>query len=99
MATGSIIAEPIQIHLSRKTMLGRTKLTWRPESTTVVKLKTGAPHSLLFYESGPKGSTFTGNWVRNEMKFYLQDVSGGKPLCRANTLDAVQVRVITEPEN
>jgi hypothetical protein len=39
------------------------------------------------------GSATTGKWVQNGDKFYLQDVSGQKPLTSANTL-AVATAVV-----
>jgi len=44
---------------------------------------------------GSSGSATTGVWVDNGTQFYLQDVSGGKPVTAANTL--AQVTVIVRP--
>jgi len=46
--------------------------------------KPGGP--LIASASGDRGRAVTGNWIRDGMRFYLQDVSNGRPLTVAHTL-------------
>jgi hypothetical protein len=38
-----------------------------------------SPTGPLFSIAASSGSATTGDWVTNGMKFYLQDVTGGRP--------------------
>ena len=66
--------------------LGVTTLQWNAPTATTVEIHVGSPTGTLFAEGGSSGSAITGDWVTDGMVFYLQDVSGGKPLTSANTL-------------
>lgn len=75
--------------------LGMTNLNWSaPGSVQSVELHVNAPNGPLLTGGGQSGTAQTGQWVPDGMTFYLQDVTGGKPLTVANTLDTVTVRVI-----
>ena len=65
---------------------GTTTLLWNAPAGTAVEIHVGAPDGILFAAGGSSGSASTGPWVTNGELFYLQDVSGGKPLTSANTL-------------
>jgi hypothetical protein len=70
--------------------LGHTTLTWTSSGTTQVEVHVNAPNGNLLTSSGPGTySATTGHWVRNGMRFYLQNVSNGLPLTSANTLATV----------
>jgi hypothetical protein len=70
--------------------LGQTTLTWTSSGTTQVEVHVNAPNGNLLTSSGPGTySATTGHWVRNGMRFYLQNVSNGLPLTSANTLATV----------
>ena len=72
-----------------------TALSWSaPSSTRTVELHLNAPNGPLFARGARSGTARTGGWVSDGMTFYLQDVTGGKPLTVTNTLDTVTVRVI-----
>lgn len=77
------------------TGLVQVTLTWGALGASQVEIHVGAPDGVLMGGGGPSGSTTTGVWVTNGMRFYLQDVSSGKPLTSANTL--AQVTVIVRP--
>ena len=57
-----------------------------------MEVHVAAPGGPLLSRTGPRGSAETGNWVHDGMVFFLQDVSGEKPLRIANTLDRIEVR-------
>ena len=77
------------------TGLVQVTLTWGAPGASQVEILVGAPDGVLMAGGGPSGSATTGVWVANGTRFYLQDVSGGKPLTAANTL--AQVTVIVRP--
>ena len=94
---GSITASPNPIKLPRGYVAGVMTLSWTSKRTEVVDVHVGAPDGVLLSRTGPSGRATTGEWVRDGMIFYLQDVSGGLPLTSANTLD--KIRVLTaQPE-
>jgi hypothetical protein len=66
--------------------LGATTLHWNAPGAQSVEVHIGSPNGPLFAAGGNSGSADTGNWVGDGMTFYLQDVTGGKPLTQANTL-------------
>jgi Bacterial Ig-like domain (group 3)/FG-GAP-like repeat/FG-GAP repeat len=63
-----------------------TTLQWNAPAGSTVQIRVGNPAGTLFAEGGSTGTATTGNWVTNGMLFYLQDVTGGKPLTAADTL-------------
>ena len=76
--------------------LGETTLSWNaPSSVTNVEIHIGAPNGTLFGGGGQSGTAQTGQWVSEGMTFYLQDVTGGKPLTAANTLGVVAIHLST----
>ena len=70
---------------------GVTTISWNAGSSTSIEIHVGSPTGTLFVSGGTQGSAQTGEWVVNGLTFYLQDVSGGKPLTAANTLGIVVV--------
>ncbi len=71
---------------------GMVTVTWNTTSTNI-EIHINSPTGPLFVSGGSAGSAQTFAWVTNGMIFYLQDVSGGKPLTAANTLGTVTVAV------
>ncbi len=71
--------------------LGVTTLAWNAPGATEVEIRIGAPNGVAMGAQWPYGAITTGRWVRNGMMFFLQDVSGGKPLTSENTLATVRV--------
>lgn len=70
-------------------------LTWNAPASPLVEIHVGAPDGPLLTTGGSSGTATTGAWVANGARFYLQDVSGGKPLSAPNTL--AQIMVIVRP--
>jgi hypothetical protein len=72
--------------------LGQTTLTWTSAGTNRVELHVNAPNGNRLAATGPGSfSVTTGQWARDGMIFYLQNVSNGLPLTLANTLATVTV--------
>jgi hypothetical protein len=70
--------------------LGQTTISWASAGTNKVEIHVNAPDGNRLADSGPGTfSISTGQWVRDGMTFYLQNVSNGLPLTSANTLDTV----------
>lgn len=78
------IAEPNPVSLTIAGFF--TTLEWNAPTGSTVQIRVGAPDGVLFAEGGSSGAATTGNWLANGLLFYLQDVTGGKPLTPANTL-------------
>jgi len=95
---GSITANPNPF-LANSQGIGQTTLAWTSYGTSAVEVHVNAPDGNKFAGSGPgMFSATTGQWVRNGMAFYLQDVSNGRPLTSANTLATETMRaVVTTP--
>ncbi len=73
--------------------VGATTLNWNAPTATSVEIHVGSPTGTLFASGGSIGAATTGDWVTNGMVFYLQNVSGGKPLSPAHTLAQLVVHV------
>ena len=72
---------------------GQTTLTWTSAGTTKVEVHINSPTGSMFAGSGPgTHSSTTGQWVKDGMTFYLQNVSNGLPLTTANTLATVTLQ-------
>ncbi len=87
--SGSISANPNPFTPNPQGV-GQTTLKWTSAGTNRVEVHVNAPNGNRLAESGP--GTFsirTGQWVRDGMTFYLQNVSNGLPLTSANTLARV----------
>ena len=91
--TGTLTASPNPILVAGLADPGVTTLNWWADGTENVQVRVNAPDGPLFAEGGSAGSLATGKWVTNGMVFYLQDVSGGLSLTRANTLATTRVYV------
>jgi glucose/arabinose dehydrogenase len=94
MIGGTISLNPNPIHDSSG--VGVTTVSWNSYGTSAVQVRVGSPAGAAFtgiWGAGP-GSETTGRWVVNGLKFYLQDVSDGKPLTSANTLAVVTAVVV-----
>src|SRR6266480_1244625 len=87
--TGSISARPNPFTPDSQGH-GQTTLTWTSAGITRVEVHASAPNGNRLAGSGPGTfSATTGQWVRDGMTFYLQNVSNGLPLTSANTLATV----------
>jgi len=89
----SLTASPNPIPVTDDGELGMTTISWFAPSADAVEIHVSSPDGEMFSGGGSRGSAQTGLWVTDGMKFYLQDVSGGKPLVSENTLATVVVRL------
>jgi hypothetical protein len=97
MINGTISISPNPIHVTDGSGVGVATVSWNSSGTSNVEIHVNAPNGTGFSGSGPgSSSAITGKWVDNGMKFYLQDVSDGKPLTSANTL-ATATAVVVQP--
>jgi 6-phosphogluconolactonase len=71
--------------------LAQVTLGWNAPGAGEVDLRIGAPDGFPMGRHASWGTATTGSWVTDGMTFYLQDVTGGKPLTAANTLGTVRV--------
>jgi hypothetical protein len=74
-------------------VVGITTISWMAPGAEAVEVRIGSPNGALFAGGGSRGSAQTGLWVRDGMTFYLQDISGDKPLTAESTLATVVVRL------
>lgn len=92
--TGLITAEPNPFRPDSGGV-GQTTLSWLVHGASKVEVHVNAPDGLLFARHGPgRFSQATGQWVRDGMTFYLQDVSKGLPLTAENTIATVTLRSV-----
>jgi peptidoglycan/xylan/chitin deacetylase (PgdA/CDA1 family) len=95
---GFIWASPNPLRLGCRSWVGAVRLDWSAEGAEAVEVHLDAPNGPLVARSGPKGSTTTDRWVRHGMKFFLQDVSGGRALSREHTIAVTRLQVISSDE-
>ncbi len=89
----SLTASPNPIPVTGAVHLGATTLAWNAPDAERIEIRMGAPDGPLFTTMGNRGSIQTGPWVSNGTVFYLQDVTGGRPLTADFTLARVVVRL------
>jgi uncharacterized protein (TIGR03437 family) len=93
------ISNPDPIPVVNGQTYASTTLSWyAPDSVTAVEVHVGSPSGPLFAAGQQNGSAQTGTWVSNGLAFYLQDVTGGKPLTSDNTLAVYTARFQLVPE-
>jgi hypothetical protein len=86
-------ARPARIVQPDRSGVGITELYWKVPEGFSVEVHVNAPDGQLLAASEGPGRARTEKWVTNGMKFFLQDVRGGKPLTAENTLASVSVEV------
>lgn len=90
--TGSITADPNPFRADSEG-LGQTTLSCLTHGISKVEVRVDAPDGPLLARLGPgRQSQGTGQWVRDGMTFYLQNVSQGLPLVAENTIARVTLR-------
>jgi hypothetical protein len=72
---------------------GTTTISWNAPNAANVEIHVVSPNGPLFASGGNQGSAQTGPWVADGTTFYLQDVTGGKPLTATNTLATLVVHL------
>jgi parallel beta-helix repeat protein len=92
-APPSLTASPNPIPVTGAAFLGMTSISWMAPGVEAVEVRVGSPNGPLFASGSNRGSAQTALWVPDGLTFYLQDISGGKPLIAENTLATVVVRL------
>ena len=96
-ATGTLTAAPTPIKVCDKSGTGITTISWTANGASAIEIHIGKPDGDTFVsKADPVGHWTTGKWVGNGTTFYLQDVSGGKPLGPENTIATLSVAVTSE---
>jgi hypothetical protein len=85
-------ASPNPVTVTNGSGLATVMLTMNDPSASEVQIRVGAPNGAELYDGSGVGTSTTGNWVTDGTVFYLQDVSNGKSLTAANTIDTVTVK-------
>ncbi|SPE41528.1 hypothetical protein SBA3_4370002 [Candidatus Sulfopaludibacter sp. SbA3] len=88
----SLTASPNPIPVTGGTA-GITTISWNAPNAMYIEVHISSPNGPLFTYGGNQGSAKTGPWVTDGTTFYLQDVTGGKPLTAENTLATLIVRL------
>jgi hypothetical protein len=73
--------------------LAEAELCWQAPDARVVEVHVGKPDGPLFARSTGPGRSRTGHWVSDNMQFFLQDVTGAKPLTPENTVGRITISV------
>jgi len=89
----SLTAVPNPIPVTGGALVGTATLRWTAPNAQIIEIHVGSPSGALLTHEGNRGSVTTGAWVTDGATFYLQDVTGGKPLTAANTLATVVVHL------
>jgi hypothetical protein len=89
----TLTARPVRV-IDDGSGLGATELLWTISPPRQCQIRIGAPDGKLFAVAAADGRSKTDKWVTNGMKFFLQDVSDGRPLTLANTLAEVTIEVV-----
>jgi parallel beta-helix repeat protein len=89
----SLTASPNPISVTGSTTVGMTTLGWNAPYVQVIEIHVGSPDGPLLTRMGNRGSVQTGAWVTDNTSFFLQDVTGNKPLTSDYTLATVVVRL------
>ena len=89
--SGKLSANPL--HMVAPDDLGDTELSWTISDDLAVEIHVDAPDGPLFAAGNQSGHARAEKWVKNGMRFFLQDVTGGKPLTPENTLAMTTVEV------
>jgi hypothetical protein len=72
---------------------GTTSISWSAPTAQIIQIRVGSPTGPLFTNNLNTGSMTTGPWVTDGTTFFLQDVTGNKPLTAANTLAQLVVHL------
>lgn len=92
-----LMAYPNPVPVSGSALVGSTTISWNTPGVDLVEIRVDRPDGTVFTSGGSRGSAQTGPWVSDGMTFYLQDVTGGKPLTAVNTLATLVVRLERKP--
>jgi len=86
-------AQPQHIVQPDHSGLGVTELFWKVGDGVKLEIHVNSPNGKLFAVGEKAGHAPTAKWVSNGMRFFLQDVTNGKPLTAQNTIAIVTMEV------
>ena len=89
----SLTANPNPITVTGNAIVGSTTINWNAPDAQVIEIHIGSPDGTLLTQQLNRGSIQTGTWVSDGLTFYLQDVTGGKPLTSDYTLATLVVHL------
>jgi parallel beta-helix repeat protein len=89
----SLMANPNPIMVTGNAIVGSTTISWNAPDAQVIEIHIGSPNGTLLTQQLNRGSIQTGTWVSDGLTFYLQDVTGGKPLTSDYTLATLVVHL------
>ncbi len=89
----SMTANPNPITVTGNAIVGSTTISWNAPDAQVIEIHIGTPDGTVLTQQGNRGSIQTGTWVSDGLTFYLQDVTGGKPLTSDYTLATLVVHL------
>ena len=89
----SLTASPNPIPVTGNAVFGSTTLSWNAPDAQTIEIHVGSPNGNLLTRMGNRASVQTGAWVADGTTFYLQDVTGGKPLTSDYTLATLVVQL------
>ena len=89
----SFEARPQRIVQPDGSGLGITEFYWNVPNGFSVEVHVDTPGGPLLAASDGPSHARTEKWVKNGMRFFLQDVRGGKPLTGENTMASLSVEV------
>jgi hypothetical protein len=90
---GIMTAVPNPIEVSDVSGAGTTTLKWKVFGAPKIELRIDSPSGQVIHTSGPTGQLTTGNWIANDMVFYLLDASGDSSTRDLRTLSRVQIKI------
>jgi len=89
----SLTANPNPVTVTGNAIVGSTTISWNAPDAQIIEIHIGSPNGALLTTQGNRGSIQTGAWVSDGLAFYLQDVTGGKPLTSDYTLATLVVHL------
>jgi parallel beta-helix repeat protein len=92
----SMTANPNPITVAGNAIVGSTTISWNAPDAQVIEIHIGSPDGTLLTQQLNRGAIQTGTWVSDGLTFYLQDVTGGKPLTSDYTLATLVVHFAKE---
>ena|ERR1022692_4272275 len=87
-------ASPNPIVVTDGTGSGMTTLSWSTTKSKSLEIHLNDPAGPLMASIGDSGTTDTGKWVTDGMKFYLQDASVPNKTDASATLAVLMVKVV-----
>jgi hypothetical protein len=87
------MAQPQHIVQPDHSGLGETELFWNVGDGVKIEIHVNSPNGQLFAIGEKTGHAKTAKWVTDGMKFFLQNVTDGKPLTTENTIAIVTMEV------